>query len=146
MKNNINGKSYIGASTSLGGRLTNYYNYKFISHPRQKMLIYKALLKYGYSGFSLIILEYCEKKNMNEKQFGKIFLSREQYYIDLLNPEYNILTWARSLLGYKHTKETLAKLSAKNMGKNNPFFGKTHTKEIKAKLYLIQKDKLKKKK
>ncbi len=30
-------------------------------------------------------------------------LSREQYYIDLLKPEYNILQKAGSSLGYKHT-------------------------------------------
>jgi len=30
-------------------------------------------------------------------------IEREQYYIDLLNPEYNILKIAGSRLGVKHT-------------------------------------------
>ena len=46
------------------------------------MNINKALLKYGYSGFQLEILEYCEPSDV---------IDREQYYIDLLVPECNIL-------------------------------------------------------
>lgn len=41
-------------------------------------------------------------------------ISIEQYYIDNLNPEYNILKVAGSTLGYKHTEETLAKLRARS--------------------------------
>ena len=55
--------------------------------------IHKALLKYGYSNFSLDILEYCDKADL---------FAREQYYIDLLKPEYNMLQVAGSSLGYKH--------------------------------------------
>ena len=57
------------------------------------MVITKALLKYGYSVFSLEILEYCEALEA---------ISREQYYLDLLKPEYNVLKIAGSSLGYKH--------------------------------------------
>lgn len=44
--------------------------------------INKALLKYGYAKFSLEILEYCKPEDC---------IKKEQYYIDLLIPEYNIL-------------------------------------------------------
>jgi group I intron endonuclease len=43
------------------------------------------LLKSGYSGFKLEILEYCDSKDL---------LKREQYYLELLEPEYNILKTA----------------------------------------------------
>ena len=66
--------------------------------PKRNMLIHKALLKYGYSEFRLDILEYCD---------GKEVIYREQYYLDLLKPEYNILKTAGSSLGFKHTSETL---------------------------------------
>jgi len=46
-------------------------------------------------------LEYCDKKET---------LIREQYYLDLLNPEYNILKKAGSPLGFKHSEETKDKL------------------------------------
>ncbi len=65
-------------------------------------MIYSALLKYGTSNFSLDILEYCEPN---------ILISREQYYIDTLNPEYNILKIAGSRLGCKHTFKTKKAMS-----------------------------------
>jgi hypothetical protein len=44
------------------------------------MAINKALLKYGYSQFSLSILEYCEVYEL---------MIKEKYY--LLSPKFNIL-------------------------------------------------------
>ena len=49
------------------------------------------------------ILEYCDKKNVR---------TREQHYINILNPEYNILKFAGSSLGHKHSEETIAKIKA----------------------------------
>lgn len=66
------------------------------------MLISKALIKYGYCNFTLEILEYCDRSYAT---------LREQYYLDLCKPEYNILKVADSSLGYIHTEETLVKLS-----------------------------------
>jgi group I intron endonuclease len=42
-----------------------------------------------------------------------VVIEREQYYMNLLNPEYNILKIAGSTKGYKHTEETLAKFRAR---------------------------------
>ena len=61
-----------------------------------------------HSFASYEILEYCEPKKCIE---------REQHYIDLLKPEYNILLKAGSLLGYKHSEDTTRK-------------GKKHTEEL----------------
>jgi group I intron endonuclease len=65
--------------------------------------IRNALLKYGYAQFSLDILEYCEPFET---------ISKEQKYLDLLNPEYNICKYAGSTLGKKHSKETIDILKA----------------------------------
>lgn len=73
------------------------------------MSIYSALLKYGYSSFQLEILEYCEVSHLTE---------REQYYLDLLKPEYNILLKAGSSLGFKHTEKTLLKMRAPKTAEN----------------------------
>jgi NUMOD1 domain-containing protein len=64
------------------------------------MLINKAILKYGRVNFSLEILEYCSNKDL---------IKREQYYLDLLKPEYNILKLAGSSYGYKHNEVSLIK-------------------------------------
>lgn len=61
----------------------------------------RALLKHGYSNFRLEILEYCKLTNV---------LKREQYYLDISKPLYNIATIAGSTLGYKHTPELLDKM------------------------------------
>jgi group I intron endonuclease len=46
----------------------------------------------------LDILEYCDISTVIE---------REQYYLDKLKPEYNILKIAGSRLGCKHSSETI---------------------------------------
>jgi Fic family protein len=65
------------------------------------MVIYKALLVYGYENFTLEILEHCDPL---------FVLEREQHYIDLLEPKYNILKVAGSSFGYRHTEEALLKM------------------------------------
>lgn len=95
------------------------------------MAIYLALLKHGYSNFQLEILEYCKKSEL---------IKREQYYLDLLQPEYNILKIADSRLGSKHSVETKKKMSGSRLGEGNTFFGKFHSNETKAKLREAQKD------
>ena len=64
-----------------------------------KTTIHYALLKYGFNNFKLEILEYCEE--------GVNPVNREQYYLDLFKPEYNILNQAGSILGFRHSEETL---------------------------------------
>lgn len=61
-------------------------------------------MKYGYINFTLEILEYCEPSEV---------IFREQYYLDLLKPAYNILNKAGSSLGFKHSEETIAKFKVR---------------------------------
>ena len=104
--NKLNANTYVGSSTNLSKRFINYYNYNYISDPKRNMSIHKAILKHGYSNFSLEILVYCKPEDV---------IKVEQEYIDDLKPEYNILKVAGSSLGYKHTEETLIKLKARAM-------------------------------
>ena len=64
------------------------------------------------------ILEYCDSKDL---------IKREQYYIDLLNPEYNILKIAGSRLGSTDRTESRVKISSYRAGKK-------HTEETLAKM------------
>jgi group I intron endonuclease len=86
------------------------------------MIINKALKKHKHSNFSLEIIEYCEPSDK---------IAREQFYLDLFKPEYNILRVAGSSAGYKHSEETKLVISLKNKGKNHPLFGKKHSEETK---------------
>lgn len=107
-----------------------------------------ALLLYGYSSFSLGILEYCAPSET---------LKREEYYLKLLNPEYNLCSEPGApMLGRnhseetkikfrnrKHSKETKALMSAyrkiSSIGKESPMLGKKHSAKTKAKMSLAQK-------
>jgi len=125
-----------------------YYDFSFLSVrvANAKSRIYSAILKHGYSNFQLEILEYCTKENA---------ISREQYYLDLLNPEYNLNTTAGSRLGTKNSKESILKMSKSAQGRkhseqtknlislasrgiNNPNFGKTHSEKTKALISLAR--------
>lgn len=97
--NLTNGNIYVGSSINISVRMYTYYSLK--SLVKSNRPIDRALLKYGFSSFSLDILEYCSKENV---------LDREQYYIDALNPSYNIAKQAGSTLGYKHTSESISKM------------------------------------
>lgn len=101
--NKSDGKRYVGSSGNLNRRLLEYYSVKWLIRHNEisPSKIYRSLIKKGYSYFSLEILEFCEK--------SAIFL-REQYYLDLLKPEYNILKFAGSSIGFEHSYETKAKL------------------------------------
>jgi group I intron endonuclease len=63
-------------------------------------IIYNAIIKYGIQNFNLEILEYCELDSL---------IKREQLYLDLLNPKYNICKVANSCLGVKRSLETADK-------------------------------------
>jgi len=67
-----------------------------------RSLILSALLRYGYSALSLEVIEYCAAKEA---------ISREQHFIDLIRPEYNILATAGSSLGHLHTEEAKEKMA-----------------------------------
>lgn len=88
-----NGKSYVGSSVNLRRRLINYYSILNLKAEikRNKSIIYRSLLRYKHYNFSLEILEYCEPSAT---------ISREQYYLDMLKPAYNILKTAASSLGF----------------------------------------------
>jgi hypothetical protein len=82
---------------------------------KRKSYIFSAIIKYGYSNFTLEIIEYCDKLKVIE---------REQFYIDLLRPKYNLLQVAGSRFGTKHSDETRKKMSLSQKGHigsiNNP--------------------------
>lgn len=76
-----NSKRYIGSSVNLKCRILEYYNVnRLLKMP--SMVINNAILKYGYLNFSFSIIEFCEIKDLQNK---------EKYYFELLKPEYNIL-------------------------------------------------------
>jgi group I intron endonuclease len=132
--NKLDNKTYIGSAINLRKRLRHYYNYTAISNKKSR--INRALLKYGYSNFKLEILEYCKPEDT---------IKREQYYLDLLKPEYNICKVAGSMLGFKHTKEACQRMRYAALNRSEETrakmsvakLGKKLSKEIRAKIVAV---------
>jgi group I intron endonuclease len=155
LTNKITKKIYIGLSKDLSNRFKNYFSLSYLKS-KTNLIINKALIKYKYSNFSLTILEYCDKSDLK---------TREQFYIDKLNPQYNILKGAISSLNSKHSENTKTKnnkslkrvsvqeksaligslqteattklMNLKTLKESNPLIGKTYNENTKIKLSVI---------
>jgi len=125
LKNNNNGKQYIGSAVNLYNRLSFDFSCKAMKNSlkNSKSSIYNAILKYGYSNFSLTILEYCSPDKC---------LEREGYYQKTLKPEYNIAKEPGApMRSRKHSEKTKQIWSEARTGENNPMYGQNHSEETK---------------
>jgi len=125
--NLVSGKSYVGSSINISHRLSIYYSKKAMINKisTRTSIIYSALLKHNYDNFSLDILKYCDTN---------VLIEKEQYYLDILKPEYNILKAANSRIGSKHSSKTKNLMSIKQKGIKNPSFGKRVSQETRNKI------------
>jgi group I intron endonuclease len=96
------GKKYIGSSNSVRARLRHHLVYlKRNNHDNSRLQNY--FNKYGESKLKFYAIEYCEKS---------LLIKKEQHYIDLFNPFFNIARIAgatyglKPWLGKKHSEET----------------------------------------
>ena len=101
--NKLNNKIYIGSGVLLYKRLRSYFSNAYLQKT-ENMLISKALKKYGMVNFKLFILEHTNTDNVIE---------REQYWIDVLKPEYNINPKASGTTGFTHTLSSKLKMKSK---------------------------------
>jgi group I intron endonuclease len=103
----LSGKCYVGSAVDLWGRFRAHLSDLRLNKHRGPRL-QNAWNKYGEEAFSYEILEFGDDK------FALI--EREQLYIDLLGAAgvwgYNTAPTAGSMAGYRHTPESLAKMSA----------------------------------
>lgn len=134
--NIINGKCYIGQSVNLKSRIKSHKS--MLKHNNEdNPLLRKATKKYGYEKFEIEIIKYCKEEELD---------LYEQYYIDYYKSHkrengYNIELGGST---HKHlSKEQIEKMKrnkkGKLIGKDNPFYGKHHTKETKERLSKIKK-------
>lgn len=99
----INGKKYIGASVCVNGRISQHMA-KRTAEKFKRLPFYADVLKYGYSGFDYILLEECEREEL---------LQREQFYYDLLKPEYNIVRPCKCMFKNRKVRELAVKSSSR---------------------------------
>lgn len=121
IKNLINGKLYIGSTSTDNGFDQRWYQHCYLLNRNRHPNCYlqRAWNKYRANFFVFEILEKCQPQDC---------IVREQYYLDTLlfadcndsrfkSLGYNILRVAHSFLGYRHTNKTKAKISKSVRGR-----------------------------
>jgi group I intron endonuclease len=101
IRNTKNGHCYIGSSIDIKRRWIEHTRFLDRNNHHSCYLQF-AWQKYGKESFSFLVIEPCECNSL---------IAREQFYIDTLHPEYNIVQNAGSTLGRKFTDETKRKMS-----------------------------------
>jgi group I intron endonuclease len=105
--NTINGHRYVGSAMNLLRRYDQHcQSLRAGTHCNSHLQ--SAFRKYCEGAFQFEVLEECEITRLIE---------REQWWLDVAQPEYNLSPTAGSPLGVKHTAETRAKFSAARKGK-----------------------------
>ncbi len=118
IKNLLTGDFYIGSTINIKERWeTHSAKLKYSKHTNK--FLQNALNKYGFSYFIFGVIEFCDRESL---------IKREQYYIDNLNPRYNLnKIAANSGKNIIMTKEVRKKLSLSHTG---VALSKEHSKSI----------------
>jgi len=124
-----NNKFYVGSAKKLYSRKMDHL-YLLRKNKHANTYLQNSYNKYGEDNFTFIIIEKVESE--------KDLTEREQYWIDTLDATnkdiaYNICPTANSMLGFKHSEDTIKKLKQRT-GKSTSFYGKHHTDEAKNKI------------
>jgi group I intron endonuclease len=129
--NNVNGKFYIGSTTrKISKRWQEHLN-KLRKGTHSNCHLQRSYDKYGEKSFDVETLIECSPSDV---------LIHEQKYINELTPDYNICKTAGNTYGIKLSDDVRKKMSESRRGKNNPFYGKQHTKEVMDDLIKQQKE------
>ena len=108
IENTLNGKCYIGSAVNLKERWQNHLS-ALRREKHDNSHLQRAFDKYGEDTFIFSVLE-------DVKEPEKL-IEREQFYLDIQCPKYNISSTAGSPLGYRHTEEAIKKMSVASTGK-----------------------------
>ena len=101
IKNEIDNNIYIGSSIHINKRKNQHFT-ALRNNKHHSRYLQRSFNKYKEENFSFIILEECTSENL---------LVKEQHFINILNPRYNICKIAGNSLGTKRTEETKKNIS-----------------------------------
>ena len=125
IKNNVNGKIYIGSAVDISSRFRDHIK-ELRKNVHSNGHLQNSWNKHGEHNFSFDVECLCVKEELVSFEQDII-----DSYTEVLGWEnlYNIAPTAGSMLGFKHSEETRAKMRENNAKENNPFYGKTHSAE-----------------
>src|SRR3972149_6083029 len=97
ISNTINEKIYIGSAVNFNNRWR-IHKYHLLKGTHHNPPLQNFVNKYGFYKLIFSIVELCKKENLVE---------REQFYLDIILPEFNIHKQAQSPKGLKRTQEQI---------------------------------------
>lgn len=103
-------KFYIGSAVNYKNRVNRHF-YELKRNNHKNKILQNHFNKYGKDDLIFSIIEEIENADF--------LLEREQYYIDLLKPTFNICKQAGSSLGVKRSEEFKQKISNSKKGKKH---------------------------
>lgn len=106
IKNTVTSDIYIGRASQLRNRYTKHL-FKLKNNKSSNRLLQEFVNNNGYECLIFDLLEPCTQIELKDK---------EQKWIDSLSPSLNLYIESGSGKGYKHTKETIEKLSLAKKG------------------------------
>ena len=101
IRNTINNKRYIGSTVNHKQRKHDHFK-SLRSGRHHSIILQRSFHKYGEDAFFFAIIE--------DNIPPELLVEREQYWLDKLQPEYNIAKVAYSCLGVKWSEESRAKM------------------------------------
>lgn len=111
IENTFNKKQYIGSSKNVYKRKNRHFS-ELKNNKHKNSKFQNSFNKHGKEFFIFYVIEFVEKE--------ADLVKREQYYIDLNKPQYNINLIANSSLGVKRSEETKEKVRKANLGLKHP--------------------------
>ena len=110
IENLLTSDCYIGSTNNYSRRSKRHFE-DLKSNKHHSIKLQRAVNKYSIENFRIYILESFEFVSKEHT------LQREQYYIDTVNPKYNVCLIAGSQLGSKRDNEFKKKCSERMLGK-----------------------------
>lgn len=128
IRNVINNHIYVGQSVNIKKR---WINHKMLlrNNKHSSIHLQRAWTLYGESSFDFQVIYLCDKV---------LLIDAEQYWMDLLIPEYNLCKIAGSTAGFRLTNTTKQKISFSQKGKTKSL----HMREALKQTWAIRKDEL----
>lgn len=105
--NTINGKFYIGSSSDIQQRFYNHKS-KLLNNIHANQHLQNSVNKYGFENFKFDVIANCPLEKLD---------SLEQWYVDNLNPNYNIRKFVESNRGIILTDSHKEKIKISMKGK-----------------------------
>jgi group I intron endonuclease len=118
------GRCYVGSSVNFSRRwIEHRRKIKAGTHPARHML--HAFQKYGADAFAFVILEECDVSSEATR------IERENHWMSVLKPVFNVAPVAGSVLGLKRSDEAKANMSKAQKGRVSNLRGIPRTQSVK---------------